>query len=86
MFTAGSWNVFIFGLDVMRVMPSFRKQNLLTLQATVVCDIVLLYLLKNGDLYKDKKYLYVTGDDAFKVRQSPRLHRNYSICVCSSWR
>ncbi|KAI0212138.1 P2X purinoceptor 4 [Lamellibrachia satsuma] len=33
--------------------------------ATVLCDIVVLYLLKRGTFYKEKKYLYVKGDDAF---------------------
>ncbi len=39
-------------------------------QATVLCDIVVLYILKKGPFYKDKKYLYVTDDDAFRVRLS----------------
>ncbi|XP_071180604.1 P2X purinoceptor 4-like isoform X1 [Mytilus edulis] len=34
--------------------------------ATVVCDIVVLYFLKARSLYKDKKYLQVVGDDAYK--------------------
>ena len=36
-------------------------------QATVICDLVTLYVLKKGSFYRDKKYFYVTGDDAFKV-------------------
>ena len=35
--------------------------------ATLVCDIVVLYLLKNGDFYKRKKYLEVKAEDAFAV-------------------
>ncbi|XP_076106813.1 P2X purinoceptor 4-like isoform X2 [Mytilus galloprovincialis] len=34
--------------------------------ATVFCDIVVLYFLKARNLYKDKKYLQVVGDDAYK--------------------
>ncbi|XP_052073580.1 P2X purinoceptor 4-like isoform X2 [Mytilus californianus] len=34
--------------------------------ATVLCDIVVLYFLKAKSLYKDKKYLQVVGDDAYK--------------------
>ncbi|OPL33349.1 p2x 4 purinoceptor, partial [Mytilus galloprovincialis] len=34
--------------------------------ATVICDIVVLYFLKARNLYKDKKYLQVVGDDAYK--------------------
>jgi len=37
-------------------------------QATIVCDIIVLYMLKARQLYKDKKYLEVIGDDAYKVR------------------
>lgn len=35
--------------------------------ATVICDIVVLYMLKARALYKEKKYLQVVGDDAYKV-------------------
>lgn len=35
--------------------------------ATVICDIVVLYILKARALYKEKKYLQVVGDDAYKV-------------------
>ncbi len=35
--------------------------------ATLVCDIVVLYLMKNGDFYKRKKYLEVKAADAFAV-------------------
>ncbi|CAC5361215.1 P2RX4 [Mytilus coruscus] len=34
--------------------------------ATVLCDIAVLYFLKARHLYKDKKYLQVVGDDAYK--------------------
>ena len=35
--------------------------------ATLDCDIVVLYLMKNGDFYKRKKYLEVKAEDAFAV-------------------
>jgi P2X purinoceptor 4 len=35
--------------------------------ATIVCDIVVLYLMKNRDFYKRKKYLEVKAEDAFSV-------------------
>ena len=35
--------------------------------ASVVCDVFLLYFLKMKEFYRKKKYLYVTGDDAFDV-------------------
>ncbi|XP_033748948.1 P2X purinoceptor 4-like isoform X1 [Pecten maximus] len=34
--------------------------------ATILCDIVVLYVLKAKDVYRDKKYLNVVGDDAYK--------------------
>ena len=39
----------------------------LCFQATILCDIVVLYVLKGKDVYKKKKYLEVMGDDAYKV-------------------
>ncbi len=39
------------------------------LQATVLCDIIVLNVLKRGPFYKENKYLLVTDDDAFKVRE-----------------
>lgn len=36
---------------------------------TLVCDIVVLYLMKNGDFYKRKKYLEVKAEDAFAIFQ-----------------
>ena len=41
--------------------------DFLTLQATVLCDIIALNILKRGPFYKENKYLYVTDDDAFQV-------------------
>ena len=35
--------------------------------ATVVCDIIVLYFLKDRKIYRDKKYLLVKGSDAFEV-------------------
>ncbi|XP_056008746.1 P2X purinoceptor 4-like isoform X2 [Ostrea edulis] len=35
--------------------------------ATVICDIVVLYVLKAKVVYREKKYLQVVGDDAYKV-------------------
>ena len=37
-------------------------------QATVLCDIITLYFLKKGTLYKEKKYLFV--EDIEEVRIS----------------
>ncbi|WAR03756.1 P2RX4-like protein [Mya arenaria] len=34
--------------------------------ATIICDIVVLYVLKSRALYKEKKYLEVVGDDAYE--------------------
>jgi len=34
--------------------------------ATIICDIVVLYCLKNRLYYQEKKYLKVDGEDAFK--------------------
>ncbi|ELU13670.1 hypothetical protein CAPTEDRAFT_169132 [Capitella teleta] len=33
--------------------------------ATVLCDLVVLYILKKGPFYQDKKYLNVVDEDAF---------------------
>ncbi|KAK7088034.1 P2X purinoceptor 4-like isoform X1 [Littorina saxatilis] len=52
--------------------------------ATVICDIVVLYLLKARSYYKDKKYLDVKGEDAYEVMDDrhdddsdgPRQRRN----------
>lgn len=35
-------------------------------QATVLCDIIVMYLLKRGAFYKEKKYQIITDDDAFQ--------------------
>lgn len=35
--------------------------------ATLVCDIVVLYLMKNRDFYRRKKYLEVRAEDAFAI-------------------
>ena len=48
--------------------PNIVKYHIfLCFQATILCDIVVLYVLKGKDLYKKKKYLEVMGDDAYKV-------------------
>ncbi|CAH1792954.1 unnamed protein product, partial [Owenia fusiformis] len=39
--------------------------------ATIVCDIITLYVLKMGTFYKEKKYFNVTGDDAFEYEALP---------------
>ena len=36
-------------------------------QATVLCDIIALNILKRGPFYKENKYLFVTDEDAFQV-------------------
>ena len=33
----------------------------------MICDIIVLYVLKARSLYREKKYLQVEGDDAYKV-------------------
>lgn len=48
-------------------MVEIYEYNKLYLQATIICDIVVLYVLKAKHLYKEKKYLEVIGDDAYKV-------------------
>ncbi|XP_061197439.1 P2X purinoceptor 4-like [Saccostrea echinata] len=47
--------------------------------ATVICDIAVLYILKARHLYKEKKYLQVVGDDAYKglVNEDERSMPNY---------
>ena len=35
--------------------------------ATVICDVIVLYCMKDKDIYYDKKYLQVRGSDAFNV-------------------
>ncbi|XP_012942306.1 purinergic ATP P2X4 receptor subunit 1 isoform X1 [Aplysia californica] len=35
--------------------------------ATIICDIMVLYVLKAKNFYRDKKYLDVKGQDAFEV-------------------
>ncbi|KAL3856151.1 hypothetical protein ACJMK2_010939, partial [Sinanodonta woodiana] len=35
--------------------------------ATILCDIVVLYILKARSIYREKKYLEVIGDDAYKT-------------------
>ena len=36
----------------------------------MLCDIVVMYLLKKGAFYKDKKYQVITDDDAFTGLES----------------
>jgi hypothetical protein len=33
----------------------------------VICDIVVLYIMRDRDIYRDKKFLQVRGSDAFNV-------------------
>nr|AFV69113.1 P2X receptor [Lymnaea stagnalis] len=42
--------------------------------ATIACDIIVLYLLKARNFYRDKKYLDVQGQDAFRIleEESPQ--------------
>ena len=46
--------------------------------ATILCDIVVLYVLKGKDLYKKKKYLEVMGDDAYKPDDTQPIIRDGS--------
>ncbi|XP_053376258.1 P2X purinoceptor 4-like isoform X1 [Mercenaria mercenaria] len=41
--------------------------------ATILCDIMVLYILKAKYLYRDKKYLQVEGDDAYKPEEKQYL-------------
>jgi len=41
---------------------------------TVICDIIVLYFLKNGEFYKDKKYLNINGEDAYKPFENPNYN------------
>lgn len=38
--------------------------------ASIICDIVILYVLKKRHIYKRKKYLYVEGDDPYMSAQA----------------
>ncbi|XP_069135018.1 P2X purinoceptor 4-like isoform X1 [Argopecten irradians] len=38
--------------------------------ATILCDLVVLYVLKAKDVYREKKYLNVVGDDAYKAMEN----------------
>ena len=49
----------------------------LDLQATVLCDIVVMYLLKKGAFYKEKKYQVITDDDYFKGLMESDTHQDY---------
>ncbi|XP_046564647.1 P2X purinoceptor 4-like isoform X2 [Haliotis rubra] len=44
--------------------------------ATIVCDVVVLYFLKARTYYRDKKYLTVTGDDAYEVMEEEPYKEN----------
>ncbi|XP_046356383.2 P2X purinoceptor 4-like isoform X1 [Haliotis rufescens] len=44
--------------------------------ATIVCDVVVLYFLKARTYYRDKKYLTVTGDDAYEPMEEDRFKEN----------
>jgi len=39
----------------------------------VVCDFVILHVLKKRHVYKKKKYLYVEGDDPY-ITALPQVH------------
>ena len=38
--------------------------------ATIICDIIILYCMRDKVLYREKKYLNVRGSDAFQVNNS----------------
>ncbi|OWF38786.1 P2X purinoceptor 4-like isoform X3 [Mizuhopecten yessoensis] len=38
--------------------------------ATILCDVVVLYVLKAKNVYREKKYLNVVGDDAYKTMEN----------------
>ena len=50
-------------------------------QATVLCDIIVMYFLKRGAFYKSKKYKDVVDDDAFQVHAVNTLLTLYLISI-----
>ncbi|KAK7481559.1 hypothetical protein BaRGS_00027208 [Batillaria attramentaria] len=53
--------------------------------ATVVCDVIVLYILKARHFYRDNKYLDVKGDDAYEhgvMQDQPLLPILTSFTVC----
>ena len=38
--------------------------------ATIICDVIVLYLLRDRKVYRQKKYLLVRGSDAYNVMGS----------------
>ncbi|XP_021377635.1 P2X purinoceptor 4-like isoform X2 [Mizuhopecten yessoensis] len=41
--------------------------------ATILCDVVVLYVLKAKNVYREKKYLNVVGDDAYKGQEAEHV-------------
>ncbi|XP_074643920.1 P2X purinoceptor 4-like isoform X2 [Tubulanus polymorphus] len=44
--------------------------------ATIMCDIFVLYCLKKRNYYREKKYQYVKGDDAYQVLDEEPIRDN----------
>ena len=79
--TAGKFNVIpLFinigsGLALLALVSHFCHISMLLcvrkiinyLQATIICDIVLLYVLKKRHFYENKKYLKLVDEDFLKV-------------------
>jgi len=51
----------------------------------VVCDIIILYVLKKRQVYKRKKYLYVEGDDPFTSAQPQVSYIFYALFTILVW-
>ncbi|XP_041348951.1 P2X purinoceptor 4-like isoform X2 [Gigantopelta aegis] len=51
--------------DIVPLMQNIGSGLALLSIATIICDIFVLYILKARSLFRDKKYLTVTGDDAY---------------------
>lgn len=52
-----------------------RTLVLYHLQATVLCDIIALNVLKRGPFYRENKYVMVTDEDAFQVCRCIFFHK-----------
>ena len=53
----------------------------------MICDIVILYILKKRHIYKKKKYLYVEGDDPYLAAHT-QVRLTYSLfhlLSCETW-
>ena len=58
------FDILVFGLLFQKCK---LRQCFVMFQASLICDFIVLYVLKARTLYREKKYLQVVGDDAYKV-------------------